>query len=301
MGTIAELRDPAGVVLAVGAAVASSLSGLPAVASMAVGAAALAARSATAIWLERRASAPPPPTAYPGPTAEAAPAPTTDAAPAPTTDAAPTPSATARTPAAPPERGDAPLNVFRPEGEYWTIGYRGSTFRLRDAKGLRHLHRLLADPGREFHVTDLVTVTGETRADHGVPAREGLSVVSSSDAGSLLDPEAKAAYRRRLEDLREEADEARSWGDRERAARAEEEIAALADELARAVGLHGADRKAVATAERARVNVTRAVKSAIERIAEHDRALAHHLSSTVRTGTFCAYVPAPDDPPTWQL
>lgn len=270
MGPAGDLRDPAGVALAVGAAVASSLSGLPAVASIAVGAAALATRSATAIWLERRAAAPPPPTADPAP-------------------------------AATPALGDAPLNVFRPEGEYWTIGYRGSTFRLRDAKGLRHLHCLLADPGREYHVTDLVTPTGDTRADPGGSAREGLSIVSSSDAGSLLDPEAKAAYRSRLEDLREEADEARSWGDAERAARAEEEIAALADELARAVGLHGADRKAVSAAERARVNVTRAVKSAIERIAEHDRALAHHLSSTVHTGTFCAYVPPPDDPPAWQL
>lgn len=278
MGTAAELRHPAGVALAVGSAVASSATGLPALASIAVGAVALAARSATAIWLERRAGVPPP---------------IADPARAPA-EAPPTPAASA----AP---DDAPLNVFRPEGEYWTIGYRGSTFRLREAKGLRHLHRLLADPGREFHVTDLVTVTGETCADPGGSAREGLRIVSSSDAGSLLDPEAKAAYRRRLEDLREQADEARSWGDAERAARAEEEIAALADELARAVGLRGADRKAVSTAERARVNVTRAVKSAIERIAEHDRALAHHLSSTVRTGTFCAYVPAPDDPPTWQL
>ena len=279
MGTAAELRHPAGVALAVGAAVASSATGLPAVASIAVGAAALATRSATAIWLERRASALGRPAGDPVPASATTPPPS----------------------AAWPVPGDTPLNVFRPEGEYWTIGYRGSTFRLRDAKGLRHLHRLLADPGREFHVTDLVTVTGETRAHSGGAAREGLSIVSSSDAGSLLDPEAKAAYRRRLEDLREQADEAGSWGDAERAARAEEEIAALADELARAVGLHGADRKAVSTAERARVNVTRAVKSAIERIAEHDRALAHHLSSTVRTGTFCAYVPAPDDPPTWQL
>lgn len=277
MGTAGDLRDPAGVALAVGAAVASSLSGLPPVASIAVGAAALATRSAAAIWLERSAAAPPPPTADPAP------------------------AATPPAPAASPASGHAPVNVFRPEGEYWTIGYRGSTFRLRDAKGLRHLHCLLADPGREFHVTDLVTPTGETRADPGGSAREGLSIASSSDAGSLLDPEAKAAYRSRLEDLREEADEARSWGDAERAARAEEEIAALADELARAVGLHGADRKAVSAAERARVNVTRAVKSAIERIAEHDRALAHHFSSTVHTGTFCAYVPAPDDPPTWQL
>jgi len=46
-------------------------------------------------------------------------------------------------------------NVFRREGEYWTVRYNGSVARLKDAKGLRYLARLLADPGREFHAVDL--------------------------------------------------------------------------------------------------------------------------------------------------
>jgi hypothetical protein len=50
-----------------------------------------------------------------------------------------------------------PRNVFRREGEYWTVVYDGSVVRLRDAKGLRHLARLLANPGREFHAIDLET------------------------------------------------------------------------------------------------------------------------------------------------
>jgi hypothetical protein len=32
-----------------------------------------------------------------------------------------------------------PRNLFRREGEYWTVAYDGSVVRLRDAKGLRHL------------------------------------------------------------------------------------------------------------------------------------------------------------------
>src|SRR6185503_12369983 len=41
---------------------------------------------------------------------------------------------------------------FRREGEYWTVRFGTDAFRLRDSKGLRHLARLLAEPGREIHV-----------------------------------------------------------------------------------------------------------------------------------------------------
>jgi hypothetical protein len=67
----------------------------------------------------------------------------------------------------------------------------------------------------------------------------------------------------------------------------------LAGELSAAVGLGGRDRQPAAPAERARVNVTRAIRSAIGRIREHSPALADHLESTVRTGTFCSYSPDP--------
>jgi tetratricopeptide (TPR) repeat protein len=43
---------------------------------------------------------------------------------------------------------DLSRTVFRQEGEYWTVVFDGSVVRLRDAKGLRYLARLLAHPGR---------------------------------------------------------------------------------------------------------------------------------------------------------
>ena len=67
---------------------------------------------------------------------------------------------------APPERvehHDAPdeqplgsFNVFRREGDYWSVSFEGRTVHMRDLKGMRYLARLLADPGREYHVLDLV-------------------------------------------------------------------------------------------------------------------------------------------------
>ena len=57
-----------------------------------------------------------------------------------------------------PATRSADENVFRREGDYWSVAFEGQTVRLRDLKGLRYLARLLADPGREFHVLDLVAV-----------------------------------------------------------------------------------------------------------------------------------------------
>jgi tetratricopeptide (TPR) repeat protein len=189
-----------------------------------------------------------------------------------------------------PARAPAPA-VFRREGEYWSIAFEGQAFRLHDSKGLRYLATLLAVPGREIHALDLVG--GEEGSE---PERAAIG-----DAGEVLDPQAKAAYRRRLEELREEIEEAESWNDPERVVRAKEEVEFLAHELAAATGLGGRDRKVASASERARVNVTRAIKAALARIAEHSPSLSRHLEATVRTGTFCSYSPDPRIPSTWQL
>ena len=52
--------------------------------------------------------------------------------------------------------------------------FDGHTVRLRDLKGMHYLARLLADPGREFHVLDLVSSETGSAAhvdrDHSSPA-----------------------------------------------------------------------------------------------------------------------------------
>ena len=121
------------------------------------------------------------------------------------------------------------------------------------------------------------------------------------NAGPILDPEAKAAYRRRLEELEAEIVEAEAWRDGERAERAQEEKAFLVQALAGAVGLGGRDRLAASASERARINVTRAIKAALARIQEHSPALGRHLGRTVRTGIYCSYAPDPRFPSVWQL
>jgi tetratricopeptide (TPR) repeat protein len=193
------------------------------------------------------------------------------------------------------------LNMFRREGDYWSVVFEGRTVRVRDLRGIRYLARLLTDPGREFHVLDLVAAESGRVAGAGSGRVAGLSHTGPGDAGEMLDARAKDAYRRRLAEIEDDIEQARAFGDPERAAQADAERDFLVRELSRAVGLGGRDRRAASTSERARVSVTRAIRQAMARVGEHHPELGEHFDRTIRTGTYCAYVPDPHAPAAWRL
>jgi ATP/maltotriose-dependent transcriptional regulator MalT len=190
--------------------------------------------------------------------------------------------------------------VFRREGDYWSVAFEGRTARQRDSRGLQYLARLLADPGRELHVLDLVAVA-RARPDNTSDPVDCRLAPDAGDAGELLDRRAKEAYRRRLAEIEEDIEEARSLGDVLRGAQAEAERDFLVRELARAVGFGNRDRRAGAASERARSAVTRAIRQALTRIREHNPSLGEHLDRTIRTGTYCAYLPDSRVPVGWKL
>jgi predicted component of type VI protein secretion system len=191
-------------------------------------------------------------------------------------------------------------NVFRQEGDYWTLAYEGAILRLKEAKGLRYLGQLLRHPGREFHVFDLVA-TSDPRTEGPDPGsdRAAVQAAAARSAGPLLDATAKAAYRRRLEELRDELEEAERFNDVGRASHAREEMDAITGQLAQAVGLRGRDREAASNAERARVMVTLRVKAVLDKINCGHPSLGHHLTTTIHTGRFCSYRPDPTRPISW--
>lgn len=172
--------------------------------------------------------------------------------------------------------GDVPFTMER-EGEYWTVTAGGKPLRLRDSRGLQLLAMLVERPGHELHVLQLVSPSDEGR--------------DAGDAGEVLDDTAIQHYRTRLLALREQVEEAEGFGDSARAERAQEEIEALTQELARAVGLGGRARRAGGAAERARTTVQKRLRDAIRRIEDGLPELGRHLDQTVRTGMFCCYVP----------
>ena len=173
-----------------------------------------------------------------------------------------------------PDQTRAPrLDGFLREGDYWSITFDGHTVRVRDLKGMRYLARLLVDPGREFHVLDLVAAESGRTAAGGRAGEPGLLHSGLGDARPLLDAQAKEAYRRRLAEIEDDLGEALAIGDDERAAQADVERDLVIGELTRAVGLGGRDRRAASASERARASVTRAVRQAIARIRDHHPSL----------------------------
>src|SRR4051812_39144720 len=177
------------------------------------------------------------------------------------------------------------LHLHPAAGGVWTVG----TATVPDARGLRYLRLLLGRPGIDVPAAEL------SAAVAGHPG------VTTGDLGPALDPQAMRAYRRRITELDEELDEARSWADPVRIDRLEEERSALLDEIGRATGLGGRPRRVGDADERARVAVRKAIAAALDRIAEGDPVTARLLRDTVRTGGTCRYEPDPGRPVRWVL
>jgi hypothetical protein len=187
-------------------------------------------------------------------------------------------------------------HAFRRDGEVWTLAYRGREIRLRDSKGLRDLHALLARPGTAVAALDLAAAPGGRQA--GASAGPDM-LQPPSDTGEVIDAQARAAYRQRLRELDEAAAEADAAADIELSARIAAERDALVAALTEAYGLGGRVRRSGSVAERARTAVTARIKDAIRRISEAHPELGRHLVRSVRTGTLCVY--EPDQPVRWSL
>jgi hypothetical protein len=193
----------------------------------------------------------------------------------------------ARPATAPPR--STPRAVLRREGEFWTLEHGSDVARLRGSKGLAHLARLLDCPGRELHVLDLYLP-----ADRSENARAG-----AHDAGERIDARARDEYRTRLLDLQDQLEEAEGFADLSRAARAREEIEVLTEELSASVGIGGRLRRTGSPTERARVNVTRTLRDALDRIRSESPEVGRLLVASIRTGTYCSYDPAPEHSLDW--
>lgn len=173
---------------------------------------------------------------------------------------------------------------FRREGEYWTLVYDGAVARVKDSRGMAYLAELMRSQNREIHALQLA-------AAGDVPGAEGPAV----------DAQAKAQYRKRLNELRRALDEAERNNDRAETERLNEELEWIRQQLAEAFGLGGRERSTGSAAERARVSVTRAIRKAIERIQEVHPSLGEHLHRNVRTGQFCCYDPDQRLAMSWRL
>ena len=176
--------------------------------------------------------------------------------------------------------------TLRRDGDDWLLQAGPEQARLRDSRGLHYLRALLAAPGQEIAALDL--------------AAGGTGLLEPA-AEPVLDGTAVRAYRRRLAELEAELDAADRSGDAGHAARAQAERDAILSAVRGASGLGGRPRQLSAEQERARVNVTRTLRAALDRISAVAPLAGAHLAVSIRTGRACRYQPSPGGPARWNL
>lgn len=206
--------------------------------------------------------------------------------------------------------GLAPRAVFRHHGDFWTVGFQGQESSFRDRKGLHYIAGLLRRPGAEVRAMDLIhgdrssaAVRRELPGNAGAPGWRSVETPSGvfGESGPMLDQKARSTYEQRLAELREEREAAEAHGDEPRANRVEAEMEALRGELGRALDLRGRGLMVAAATERARVNATRSIRLAVERITDFHPELGRHLDLRIKTGWYCCYRPDRARPITWIL
>ncbi len=195
-----------------------------------------------------------------------------------------------------PPAATAPSAVLRRDERGWMATWGDVRCRLGDTKGLRYVAELVRNPGVERHALDLVDrVEGVGTGDLAVDRRQ------LGDAGELVDSRARTAYRHRIEALRTEIDDALDAGAEGRAEALQAELDQLVGHLAQAFGLGGRSRRGASAAERARLNVTRALRAAIARVTDALPEAGSALNRRIRTGVYCAYEPDPGDEVRWSV
>jgi hypothetical protein len=166
-------------------------------------------------------------------------------------------------------------------GRKWRLTLRNHSVLIDDSVGMAHLAVLIGNPRQEIRAVDLVA---------------GLAALSSaaSDVGTVhpvLDRDAIAEYKNRLNRLNAELDQLES-ADPVRAASAREERDWLTAQLASAAGFGWRTRSFPDQPERARVAVGKAIRRALVRVTEAHPIIGDHLSQAVRTGVRCSYWPS---------
>jgi len=169
-----------------------------------------------------------------------------------------------------------PVLTISQQGDVWNIQFKDAGVTVRSSKGIQMLFRLVESPGQEFHVLDL---SGSKAG------------IASNEPGPALDAIARNQYKQRIGDLKEQLEEAHEMADIGRSEQLQAELDILTAELSRAYGLGGRQRRTGSDAERARVNVRRRIKDAIDRISEQDSDTGRYLKNTIKTGSYCKYSP----------
>ncbi|HYF66526.1 MAG TPA: tetratricopeptide repeat protein [Ohtaekwangia sp.] len=173
------------------------------------------------------------------------------------------------------------INCIKKESDLWCITFEGKSLRIAEVKGLCDIVKLLENPEKPFHCTELI----------GAGLQE--------ENQFLFDAKAKRQYQKKIQELKEELKSAEEDNDLERMSSRQREYEFLMDHLSTSLGLGGRIRKSQGSVDKARSAVTWRIRNAIQRIDKCHPALGKHLSVSIKTGMFCSY--SPEKPVKWIL
>jgi hypothetical protein len=179
-------------------------------------------------------------------------------------------------------------NVFRRDGEFWTLGFADQTVRVKSSLGLQYIAHLLGAKGRSVDATALWSaVRGRVR-------------VKPSAGTEILDARAFQEYEAEVEDLAEQLREAKEFNDLAKQELLQGRLGSLVEQLEAARGLGGRTRAVKDEAANLRTSIKNAITRALEnQICTHHPALARHLDTIIHTGQSLGYAPDPDV--VWEL
>ncbi len=200
-------------------------------------------------------------------------------------------------------------NVFRRDGQNWTVTYRGQTQMFSHAKGMAYIARLLAHPNQEFHALDLardlrphdgpIDTSLYTSLSSYSADERNLRTRGSESTEPVLDPQARREYHEELEKLKFRRSHADDSNDVTLIAKLNAEIEFLEQQLQASIGLGGRSRTFTGKAERARQAVGNNIRRSLRNLADYHPQLHRHLKGSIKIGNFCSY--QQDPAPVWKI
>lgn len=176
--------------------------------------------------------------------------------------------------------------IFKNQGKTWLVVYDGVPKSVEHSIGMAYIARLLQSPGTEIHAAALRnSVSGDGK------------VLLLGSAGPVLEHEDLKRYREQMKDLQAEIQEAENNNDLGKVQKLKEDLHAVTEEVGRATGLGGRNRKAADDRERARKTISVGIRRALKAIKKEHEPLWQHLKNSLKIGEYLSY--QPDQSTSW--
>ncbi len=214
------------------------------------------------------------------------------------------------------EESAVPTIIFYRKGDYWLIGEKGKEEQFKHSKGLSHLYYLLRYPGEKIPVIN-VYHQGSPVLDFEKPMIEDSLSYKQDSCHKKTDLETDRQIRSEIDNLKEQIKDLRSGGygnpekNCEEIEEKEKQIFQCENYLKEGKGDFGKEQKRIQNS--ARINVQKAIKTALDRIfarcpfLEQFLQLRNAKNASERqkpgiiTGGFCSYQESPQNPVVWIL